>query len=120
MEETRGGGGGGGGGGRDRFRIVGTVSQLSSVGDRDSASHHLPSGRHGGEDRLTDGDTRRGQEDRMGGRATKQRADPVEGLERSAGLSLIPVFRTSIRVMIIAGRIIDIRNFLPCLLKVFA
>ena len=56
----------------------------------------------------------------MGGRATKQRAEPVEGLERSAGLSLIPVFRTSIRVMIIAGRIIDIRNFLPCLLKVFA
>ena len=56
----------------------------------------------------------------MGGRASKQRADPVEGLERSAGLSLIPVFRTSIRVMIIAGRIIDIRNFLPCLLKVYA
>ena len=67
MEETR-GGGGGGGGGRDRFRIVGTVSQLSSVGDRDSASHHLPSGRHGGEDRLTHG----GHKARSGGQDGRQ------------------------------------------------
>ena len=34
----------------------------------------------------------------MGGKASKHRPEPVEGLDEESSLSVIPVFRTSIRV----------------------
>ena len=36
----------------------------------------------------------------MGGQTTKQRPEPVAGLQEDSCLSVIPVFRTSIRVSI--------------------
>ena len=34
----------------------------------------------------------------MGGKNSKQRPEPVEGLDEDSSLSVVPVFRTSIRV----------------------
>ena len=34
----------------------------------------------------------------MGGKNSKQRPEPVEGLDEDTSLSVVPVFRTSIRV----------------------
>ena len=36
----------------------------------------------------------------MGGKESKQRPEPVEGLDEDSCLSVVPVFRTSIRVRI--------------------
>ena len=43
----------------------------------------------------------------MGGRASKQQPEPVEGLEEETRVSVVPVFRTSIRVSMHAAFLSD-------------